>query len=370
MASPRCGVCGKAMKKNGFTKAGTQRWRCTGCGSSTVRRNDTAARLLRLFVGWLLGKLSQSELGMAARTFRDKTSRFWGLWPILARCDEIHHVVFMDGIWLARRCVILIACTDRFVIGCHLARSENSKDWACLMQRIAAPDVLVCDGAGGIEKARRAVWPDTRVQRCAFHAFSQVKRCTTTRPKTQAGADLYAIAKGLLAVKTQGEAAEWLARFHRWCASYEDFLKERGDDGRRFKHERLRKARKALVGLCNAGTLFTYLDEDLAAEGPVASTTNRIENLNGQIRRMLANHRGMSVDHRIKAVFWFCYMHSEAPMGFAEMLRAFPDDDQVREWRRRASKAHGNEEGVPARWGEGLVWAEFHHSTPYPYVTY
>lgn len=290
MAAGKCGVCGGKMKKNGFTEAGTQRWRCTKCGSSKVVRNDTRARWLKAFVSWLLGKRSQSELKANARTFRDRTHGFWKIWPIIPACDEVHHVVYMDGIWLSRKCVVLIACTDDYVIGCHLARTENSRDWACLMARIAPPDVLVCDGGGGIERARRAMWPRTRVQRCAFHAFCQVKRCTTTRPKTQAGADLYALAKDLMRIDSPRAAAEWLAAFQRWCNDYDGFLKERSDDGRHYRHERLRKARRALVALCNAGTLFTYLDESLVKDGRVPSTSNRIENLNGRIRRILVNH--------------------------------------------------------------------------------
>ena len=78
------------------------------------------------FIDWLLGKLSQSEVGTSARTFRRKTKDFWKRWPILPICDEIHHVVYMDGLWIAKNAVLLIACTDEFVIGCHLARSENS----------------------------------------------------------------------------------------------------------------------------------------------------------------------------------------------------------------------------------------------------
>lgn len=368
MASPHCKVCGAKMMKNGRTSAGTQRWRCGKCGSSSVRKINSSAKWLKRFVTWLLGKLSQSELGLNPRYFRKKTSAFWRLWPILPICDEIHHVIQMDGIWLTRRCVILIACTDDYVIGCHLARSENSKDWGYLMQRIAPPDVLVCDGGGGIEKARRRVWPNTRVQRCTFHAFCQVKRCTTTRPKTQAGVDLYALARDLMHIDSLQMSAEWLAAFHRWCTDYEEFLKERSDDGRHFKHERLRKARKALVSLCNAGTLFTYLDEELTKEGSIPSMSNTIENLNGRIRRMLEFHRGMNIDHRIKATFWLCYMKSEAPVSFAEMLRKFPDDEKVREWRRKAAENKGDETGAPARWGEGLVWSEFHHQTPYPYT--
>lgn len=196
------------MMKNGKTKAGTQRWRCIRCGASKTRRIDNTAKLLKLFVSWLLGRLTQSQLGMSARAFRKKTGRFWKLWLILPLCDEIHHVIYMDGIWLARnKAALLIACTDDYVIGCHLAKTENSKDWGCLMSRIAPPDVLVCDGAGGIEKARKAFWPNTRVQRCLFHVSEQVKRCTTTKPKLQAGIELYKIAKDLLNVVDLNEAA-------------------------------------------------------------------------------------------------------------------------------------------------------------------
>lgn len=368
MASPNCKVCGSKMMKNGTTTAGTQRWRCGRCGSSAVRKIDSTAKWLGTFVKWLLGKSAQSELGMNPRYFRKRTSAFWSLWPILPICDEVHHAIYMDGIWLSRKCVILIACTDDFIIGCHLARSENSKDWACLMQRIAPPDVLVCDGGGGIEKARRAIWPTTRVQRCTFHAFCQVRRCTTTRPKTQAGIDIYAIAKDLMHIGSQQEALEWLARFNRWCEDYDSFLRERSEDGSGYKHEKLRKARRGLVKLCREGTLFTYLEEELVADGAIPAMSNMVENVNGRIRRMLEFHRGMNIEHRIKAVFWFSYMKSEAPIPFAEMLKRFPDDQKVLEWRSAAARANGNDGEMPARWGEGIVWSELHQQTPYPWA--
>ncbi|NGM18374.1 IS1249 family transposase [Eggerthellaceae bacterium zg-893] len=362
MGSPKCQVCGSAMKKNGKTKAGTQRWRCKSCDASFVRKIDNTAKLLRMFVRWLLGKPSQTELDISARTFRALTGDFWKIWPILPACDETHHVVYMDGIWLARnKAVLLIACTDEYVIGCHLAKSESSKDWACLMQRIAPPDALVCDGGGGIEKARRTIWPRTRAQRCTFHAFEQVKRCTTARPKLQAGVELYGIAKDLLSVKSREEATLWLVSFSDWCATWDDFLKERtiADGKSRYKHERLRKARRGLEKLCRAETLFTYLDEDLTKDGPVSAASNKIESLNSQIRAVFRNHRGMNIDHRIKAGFWFCYMRSEAPSPFAQMLKEFPTDTQVMEWRRQAAKAD-QKEGDAARWGQGVVWSELH----------
>jgi hypothetical protein len=135
------------------------------------------------------------------------------------------------------------------------------------MARIAPPDVVIADGGTGFEKARRTVWPDTQVQRCTFHAFEQVKRCTTTKPKLQAGVELYRIAKDLMHIGGLDEAAVWLAGFAGWCSRWDAFLKERtiADGRRQYRHERLRKARRGLEKLARAGTLFMYLDEGLVA---------------------------------------------------------------------------------------------------------
>ena len=57
------------------------------------------------------------------------------------------------------------------------------------------------DGGTGFKSALKQVWPDTRVQRCVFHAFCQVKRYTTSRPKLQAGIELYALSKELMHIE-------------------------------------------------------------------------------------------------------------------------------------------------------------------------
>lgn len=46
-------------------------------------------------------------------------------------------------------------------------------------------------------------------------------------------------------------------------------------------------------------------------------------------------------------------MSSEVPLGYADMLRRFPDDDQVRQWRAKTAEAQGHEDGEPTRWEEG-----------------
>ena len=187
MKSVKRPCCGAAMKRNGKTGAGSQRWRCRDCGASrTVRYDDEAARL-REFVGWLLSKESQRDMPGQGRAFRRRTASFWSIWPMPEVVDEAHRVAFVDGIWVARDAVVLIACTESHVLSWHLARAETSAAWRSLLSRVAPPDMAVSDGGGGFAKAVAAEWPRTRVQRCLFHVFCQVKRQTTTRPQAPGG---------------------------------------------------------------------------------------------------------------------------------------------------------------------------------------
>ena len=316
------------MKRNGKTKSGSQRWRCVGCGASATHSIDTAARDLAAFLGWLLSKESQVDMPGQGRTFRRRCARFWAIWPMPEAVDEACRVVYVDGIWVASDCVVLIACSDEFVLSWHLARAETTAAWRSLLSRVAAPEVVVTDGGSGFAAAVAAEWPSTKVQRCVFHAFCQVKRQTTTRPKLQAGIELYGLAKELLHIETLAQAEWWLA---------------------------------------NAGTLFTYLDPALAAEGPLPATNNRIEGgVNAQLRSVLRFHRGLTKLKRVKAVFWWCYLHVEHPRPMADTLREMPTDADIDMLRDRYGiKADGLEK--PEKWGEGLVWEELHHKTRYPY---
>ena len=111
------------------------------------------------------------------------------------------------------------------------------------------------------------------------------------------------------------------------------------DGAVRFRHERLRKARRGLEKLCREGTLFTYLDAGLAKDGEVPATNNAIEGgVNRQIRIVLDEHRGMRLDHMVKAVFWYCASRLECPPPPESILRDMPTDDDVREGRRARRK--------------------------------
>lgn len=364
-----CPACGSKMKRNGKTSAGKQRWRCLACGSSSLHSYDVGSRHLDQFLGWLLSKERQADMPGGGRTFRRHAERSWRVWPVPELVDEAHRVVCVDGIYLARNVVILIARSDEHVLSRYLARSEASRAYRALLPNIAPPDAVVTDGGPGFAKAVKEVWPDTKVQRCLFHVFNQVKRRTTTRPNLQAGIELYALSEGLLHIESLKQAGEWVERFLRWCDFWNDFLDERTfrEGGWGYTHERLRKARRSIATVLNKGTLLTYLDPELTAEGPLPRTNNAIEGgTNAKIRDMPRSHRGMSVSRRIKAAFWLCCMDAECPKRPSEILRSMPTDDDMDP----LSDMYGarpKDLDEPTERGSGLVRSELHHQTRYPF---
>lgn len=368
MKAHTCPLCGSRMKRNGKTSAGRTRWRCRSCGASSVRRIDGAAKLLDLFLSWLLTRRRQADMPGGGRTFRRKTARFWEIWPMPPKVEAPRRVVHVDGIHLGRRAVVLIASGGGHVLGWHLCRSENSRAWSALMSRMAAPEVVVSDGGDGFAKALRRTWPGVRHQRCAFHAFCQVRRYTTTRPRTQAGSELYDLARALLSITTLKEADGWVEGLLAWSERWDALLSETsvGEDGRpRLVHERLVKARRSLARLVSAGTLFTYLDPGLVGDGPLPSTNNSIEGgVNARLRAMLRDHRGLSIERRLKAIFWWCYMHSPDPLPAAEILRVMPTDRSISEIYGRMDERQRLEGTIP-QWGDAIVWSELHGSEPY-----
>ena len=124
-----------------------------------------------------------------------------------------------------------------------------------------------------------------------------------------------------------------VTRLINWRIRHKTFLSEmiRDEKGQlRPMHERLLKAERSLVRLVRKNRLFTYLDESLSYGEELPSTNNRIEGgINAQLRTMLRTHRGMSIERRIKAVFWWCYFHSPKPLSASEILKVMLSDRSI-----------------------------------------
>ncbi|MFP7697396.1 IS1249 family transposase [Trueperella sp. LYQ143] len=366
MTSVKCPGCGRVMSRHGKTSAGSQRWWCRSCGMTRVHHIDATAKHLCEFLGWLLSNKRQVDMPGQGRSFRRRCAPLWKLWPFAPVVDEVHEVVFVDGIHLGRKAVVLIAQSRTHVLGWYVARRENSRAWAALLERIPAPDLVISDGAGGFEKARRQVWPTTKVQRCTFHVFAMIKRATTTRPKLPASQQLYRLGLKLLRVKTSEEAREWLCEYNQWHTDWEEFLDEKTptpNGGWVYTHQRLVRARNSLNQLIRRDLLFTFVDP--CWQEPMPATNNRIEGAtNAPLRQVLRNHRGMNLTRRIKAIFWWCYMHTENPLPASQILKIMPTDKDIENaWQQAAQHQQANTT-IPT-WGDAICWNELHHTTPY-----
>lgn len=370
MKQVKCPVCSSICIKYGKSKAGTQRWFCKTCELSFTQEFDNDAKQLQIFLDWLFGKKTQKEMPGEGRTFRRKTSKFWDLWPLPPVIEGKRDVLYVDGIYLGRKACVLICCDEKNVLGWYLCRYEQSKAWIALLSRIAEPLMVVSDGGTGFGKALRKVWPHAKLQRCVFHVFSQVKRYTTSKPKTAAGIELYALSKDLLHIEKKNEIDRWIHRFIDWMAKYNRFLSQRTYDengNSRPTHERLIKAQQSLLKLIKEGTMFTYLDEDLRDQiDNLPSTNNLIEGgINARLRAMLREHRGLSIERRIKAVFWWCYMHSPEPLSASEILDIMPSDKSIAEIYKKMTRQEKLSGTIPD-WGDAIVWHELHKSGEYP----
>ena len=363
MNQVNCPIRGKKCVKSGKTKAGSQRWFCKSCKTSSTHKINNESKELQFFLNWLFGKESQAMMPGEGRTFRRKTAKFWNIWAMPPKVEGIRDVLFLDGIYLSRKACVLICCDEKHVLGWYLCRYEHAEAWIALMKRIAEPRMVVSDGGTGFAKALKKIWPKAKHQRCVFHVFCQVKRYTTSRPNTAAGAELYMLAKELLRIKTKKESKMWIEHFIEWIQTYQKFLEEMTIDEngkKRPTHERLLKAERALLKLIRERTLFTYLDEELKDDFSAPSTNNRIEGgVNSRLREMLRNHRGLSIERRIKAVYWWCYMHSPEPLPLSEIVKVMPTEQSIAAIYQRMNEKNRLEKSLSI-WGDAIVWSDLH----------
>lgn len=310
------------MQKRGKTAAGTQRWLCVSCSQSHSLGHDTQkrGRLLDRFVGWLLGKLSQDELTVPGRTWREQTEWCWQIVPKPGGPSEVHPIILLDGIRISG-VVCLIARTPTAVIVWRWVGWESSLTWTALLDKIPAPTVVVCDGQKGILLAIARCWPGTKIQRCFFHIWQNIRAKLTLHPQTEAGRQLLRLTRDLWLVKTQGQAVVWQQRLQEWFVEYGSFIQERTYFEQPISHRRrwwythrgVRSAYRQYKELVKNDQLFVYLNRTLTAE-PIPRTTNYVEGgINSQIRTKLKLHRGLNQLHQQRLVEWYLYSRSGNP---------------------------------------------------------
>lgn len=104
---------------------------------------------------------------------------------------------------------------------------ESAAAYKALFERIAPPDVLICDGMKGIGKACAEAWPGTRIQRCLIHVQRDTRADLTSKPRLQAGRELKRLADALTRIREPEDAVRWGEALNAWHERWKTMLAER-----------------------------------------------------------------------------------------------------------------------------------------------
>jgi transposase-like protein len=170
------------------------------------------------------------------------------------------------------------------VLGLWIAQSEGAKFWMGVLTELknrGVQDVLIAcmDGLTGFPDAVRAVYPDTRIQLCIVHMIRNSTRFVSYKDLKKLCADL----KTIYSANTEAAAKDALEDFgKKWDAKYPMIYKSwenRWDD------------------LCE---FFKYPPEIRKA----IYTTNAIESLNYQLRKVTKNRLLFPTDDAILKILY------------------------------------------------------------------
>jgi len=196
----------------------------------------------------------------------------------------------------------LMDAMNQKIIGTTYVNKESFRDaypwFVSLKQRGLAPKYITTDGHRAILRAIRMVWPQARLQRCLYHIQHEGMRWLRTYPKTEAGKDLRGILSRLSRIKTFEERDCFLQSYNDWLRKYQYFVESLPKTTVSYKD-----LKRTVVLINNAiPDMFYYLQDQ-----NIHSTTNALEGFHSRLKADYRRHRGLSKDHRISYLRWYCY---------------------------------------------------------------
>lgn len=310
------------MQLWGKTAAGSQRFRCAHCQTSSVRkRSDNLNRQRsKIFVSWVTDSNHLNGIkrryGITRKTLIAWLKPFWHYLPLPRIPKRNVSILVVDATAVVKReCVALIALDTKThqPISWSFAVRESYTSWKLLFVQLTEhginPRFVVCDGQRGLLKAIGEVWPEAKIQRCLIHIVRQAKAWLTQNPKTVAGQELLALVKLLTNIRTRSQKKQWLQAYQYWSEQHQDFLKERSYNVLRthwwYTHRRLRAVRSLLSN--SIPELFTFISYP-----QVPRTSNHVEGgINSRLKDLYRIHRGLSPWKKIVLTAWYLKKRQE-----------------------------------------------------------
>ena len=180
----------------------------------------------------------------------------------------------------------------KHVLGIWIQTSEGAKFWAGVCADLAnrgIRDVLIvcCDGLSGLPEAIEATWPQATVQTCTVHLIRSAMRFVNYK-------DRRAVAKALKPIYTAADADAARVEFETFTSS---------ELGKKYPH-----AVATWQAAWERFTPFLAFPPELRR---VIYTTNSIESLNYQLRKIIKNRGQFPNDTAVIKLLWLSICNVE-----------------------------------------------------------
>src|SRR5215210_1928558 len=208
----------------------------------------------------------------------------------------------------------------KHVLGIWVQTSEGAKFWAGVLAELrnrGVADVLIacCDGLTGFPEAIEATWPQTVVQTCVVHLIRASMRFISYNDRKAVAAAL----RPIYTAPTETAAAQELEIFEGsiWGTKYPATVRVWRDAWQRF---------------------IPFLEFPPAVR-KIIYTTNAIESLNYQLRKIIKNRGHFPNDEAVVKLLWLAIRDIE--------------DKRARERAKEAGRPKGEPRNAPPRLVEG-----------------
>ena len=111
---------------------------------------------------------------------------------------------------------------------------ESEAAWRALLDDLVArglraPELLIVDGAPGLEKALAALWPDVPAQRCTVHKHRNLLAHAPDRLHGEISADYQDMIYAATAKEVEQRRKAFLRKWRLKCRAVADSLEEAGE---------------------------------------------------------------------------------------------------------------------------------------------
>jgi len=271
------------------------------------------ARRQHWFRLWVTESFSVRQLcrlsGYSASNL-NKIKKYWLKQTPKEQVDyaKVEYMIFDATYFHKDGCLLnLMDTTNKQIIAHLYVKKESFKEtypwFMSLRQHGLNPLFITTDGERSGLQAMKLVWPGARLQRCLYHIQHEGMRWLRTYPKTEAGKKLRSILSTLTAVKTHRGRDEFINAYLTWVNKYKNYVLSLPRTELAFKD-----LKRTMVLINNAlPDMFYYLEDEC-----IHATTNALEGFHSRLKADYQRHRGLSREHKIQYIRWYCYFKNES----------------------------------------------------------